>query len=80
MTEGALDFAGDRLNFSYPVNFVAEELDSYYFVVRIGGADFDYVTSDAEFVANEVHIVALVLHIDELFYYVVPLLFHSRAE
>ena len=59
------DFAGQRVDLDYALDFVAKELDAYggFFV---GGHQFQSVAADAELGPGQVHVVALVLHVHQL--------------
>ena len=58
--------ASDDVDFADPVDLVAEKLNPYGAVARVGGVDFDRVAPDAERIALERQIVAPVSDFDEL--------------
>ena len=59
--------AGHNIDLADAVYLIAEKLDSYRLIVRIGRENFNGIATDSEHIALKGDVIALVAYLDKLF-------------
>ena len=80
MLHHALELARKGMDFTDPVDLIAEKFHPDHRIIGISGIYLHYVSPHPEFVADEVDVVAFILQIHQLGQQLVPGFHHARPQ